>query len=167
MFRRLRYLWAFALAAAAAVLLRGIAVTFPSPAAAVLSPVNESPWERGKLVFWPCLCAALLLWRMEPAKDAAGGSYCAATVCATGLMTMLCALSGDAAPVYLLFGIALAGGMALHRFVLLRRTWGGAALWYPLVILLAIAYLLLTACPLSWGIFLDPKDAAAMATIPF
>ena len=66
MFRRLRYLWAFLLTAAAAVLLRGLAVTLPSPATEVLSPINESPWELGKLVFWPYLCGALLLWRLEP-----------------------------------------------------------------------------------------------------
>ena len=45
MFRRLRYLWAFLLTAAAAVLLRRLAVTLPSPATEVLSPINESPWE--------------------------------------------------------------------------------------------------------------------------
>lgn len=48
-----------------AVLLRGLAVTLPSPATEVLSPINESPWELGKLVFWPYLCGALLLWRLE------------------------------------------------------------------------------------------------------
>ena len=66
MFRKLRYLWAFLLAAAAAVLLRGLAQALPCPATEVLSPMNESPWELGKLVFWPYLAAALLLWRLEP-----------------------------------------------------------------------------------------------------
>ena len=51
MFRRLRYLWAFLAAAAAAVLLRGLAAALPCPATEVLSPINESPWELGKLVF--------------------------------------------------------------------------------------------------------------------
>ena len=59
MFRRLRDLWAFLAAAAAAVLLRGLAAALPCPATEVLSPINESPWELGKLVFWPYLTAAL------------------------------------------------------------------------------------------------------------
>lgn len=167
MLRRTRYLWAFLLAAAAAVLLRGLAVTLPSPAAAVLSPVNESPWELGKLVFWPYLCAALLLWRLEPMGETPRGAHCAAACCAAGLMTGLCVHSGGAIPVWGLFCAAIAGGMGLYHAVLRRRTWGGAALWYPLAILLAVAYLLLTAHPLLWGIFLDPHDAAAMAPIPF
>ena len=68
MFRKLRYLWAFLLAAAAAVLLWGLAQALPCPATEVLSPMNESPWELGKLVFWPYLAAALLLWRLEPPR---------------------------------------------------------------------------------------------------
>ena len=78
MFRRLRYLWAFLAAAAAAVLLRGLAAALPCPATEVLSPINESPWELGKLVFWPYLTAALLLWRLEPLESASRGGHCAA-----------------------------------------------------------------------------------------
>ena len=57
--------------------------------------------------------------------------------------------------------------MALYHFLLLRRLPGGELLWYLLAILLGVAYLLLTALPLTGGIFLDPRDAAAMATIPY
>ena len=78
MFRRFRYLWSFLLMVCAAVLLRGLAVTLPSPATEVLSPVNESPWELGKLMFWPYLAAALLLWRLEPMESASRGGHCAA-----------------------------------------------------------------------------------------
>ncbi len=166
MVRRLRYLWAFLLAAAAAVLLRGLAVTLPGPATYVLSPLNESAWELSKLVFWPYLCAALLLWRLEPAQGVRRGAHCAALVFATALMAALCQLTGDIAPVWLLFCIAVGGGMALYHTVLRRRARGGA-LWYLAAILLGVAYLLLTARPLTWGIFLDPRDAAAMAAIPF
>lgn len=166
MVRRLRYLWAFLLAAAAAVLLRGLAVTLPGPATYVLSPLNESAWELSKLVFWPYLCAALLLWRLEPAQGVRRGAHCAALVSATALMAALCRLTGDIAPVWLLFCIAVGGGMALYHTVLRRRARGGA-LWYLAAILLGVAYLLLTARPLTWGIFLDPRDAAAMAAIPF
>ena len=53
MCRRLRYLWAFLLAAAIAVLLRGLYTALPCPATAVLSPIRESPWELSKLAYWP------------------------------------------------------------------------------------------------------------------
>ena len=152
MFRRFRYLWAFLLTAFAAVLLRGLAVTQPSPATEVLSPMNESPWELGKLVFWPYLCGALLLWRLEPENSASRGGHCAALLAAAILMVILCQLLWSVVPLWLLFCAAVGGGELL---------------WYLLAILLGVAYLLLTATPLSGGIFLDPRDAAAMATIPF
>ena len=39
---------------------------FPNPVTALLSPVNESLWEHGKLIFWPILGATLLLNRRRP-----------------------------------------------------------------------------------------------------
>ena len=167
MFRRLRYLWAFLAAAAAAVLLRGLAAALPCPATEGLAPINESPWELGKLVFWPYLAAALLLWRLEPLESASRGGHCAALLAATALMVLLCRFLWGVLPLWLLFCGAAAGAMALYHFLLLRRLPGGELLWYLLAILLGVAYLLLTALPLTGGIFLDPRDAAAMATIPY
>lgn len=167
MFRRLRYLWAFLAAAAAAVLLRGLAAALPCPATEVLSPINESPWELGKLVFWPYLTAALLLWRLEPLESVSRGGHCAALLAATALMVLLCHFLWGVLPLWLLFCIAAAGAMALYHFLLRRRLPGGELLWYLLAVLLGVAYLLLTALPLTGGIFLDPRDAAAMATIPY
>ena len=60
-----------------------------------------------------------------------------------------------------------AAEMPLYHFLLRRHLPGGELLWYLLAILLEVAYLLLTALPLTGGIFLDPRDAAAMATIPY
>ena len=39
---------------------------FPNGATALLSPVNESLWEHGKLLFWPYLASALWLNRGRP-----------------------------------------------------------------------------------------------------
>ena len=167
MFRRFRYLWSFLLMVCAAVLLRGLAVTLPSPATEVLSPVSESPWELGKLVFWPYLCGALLLWRLEPENSASRGGHCAALLAAAAFMITLCQLLWGVIPLWLLFCAAVAGGMALYHFLLRRCLWGGELLWYLLAILLGVAYLLLTAMPLTGGIFLDPRDAAAMGVIPY
>ena len=167
MLRRFRYLWAFLLTVFAAVLLRGLAITLPSPATEVLSPMNESPWELGKLVFWPYLCGALLLWQLEPENSASRGGHCAALLTAATLMMLLCQLLQGIVPLYLLFCAAVAGGMALYHFLLRRHLRGGELLWYLLAILLGVAYLLLTAMPLAGDFFCDPHGAAAMATIPF
>ena len=70
-------------------------------------------------------------------------------------------------PLWLLFSAATAGGMALYHLLLRRRLRGGELVWYLLAILLGVAYLILTALPLTGGIFLDPRDAAAMGVIPF
>lgn len=121
MFRRLRYLWAFLAAAAAAVLLRGLAAALPCPATEVLSPINESPWELGKLVFWPYLTAALLLWRLEPLESASRGGHCATLLAATALMVLLCRFLWGVLPLWLLFCGAAAGAMALYHFLLRRR----------------------------------------------
>ena len=62
--RRIRYLPSFLSAAACAALLYGLSVRFPNPLTQALSPVNASPWELGKLAFWPCLPAVLALRRL-------------------------------------------------------------------------------------------------------
>lgn len=165
MYRRLRYLWAFLLAAAAAVLLRRLYVTWPCPATAVLSPINESPWELSKLVYWPSLCGSLLLWRQERAQTAPPGGYCAAVLSAAMLMLLLCRFLQAVLPLYVLFLIAVAGAMALHYFVLRRRLPGSGLLWYLLAVILGVTYLLLTALPPGFGIFLPPGNIPAM--IPF
>ena len=167
MFRRFRYLWAFLLTAFAAVLLRGLAVALPSPATEVLSPMNESPWELGKLVFWPYLCGALLLWRLEPKGSASRGGHCAALLSAAAFMAALCQLLWGVVPLWLLFCAAVAGSMALYHFLLRRRLWGGELLWYTAVILLAITYILFTILPPSGALFTEPGDVSAMAPIPF
>ena len=113
------------------------------------------------------LTAALLLWRLEPLETASRGGHCAALLAATALMVLLCRFLWGVLPLWLLFCIAAAGAMALYHFLLRRRLPGGELLWYLLAILLGVAYLLLTALPLTGGIFLDPRDAAAMATIPY
>mgnify|MGYP001067021549 CR=1 FL=1 len=44
-----RYVPSFCAAAACAALLYGLSARFPNPLTRVLSPVNGSPWELGKL----------------------------------------------------------------------------------------------------------------------
>ena len=53
-------------AAATAAALWLLHRTFPCPLTALLAPANGSPWEMGKLLFWPYLPAALVIWRLGP-----------------------------------------------------------------------------------------------------
>ena len=165
MFQRLRWLWAFLLAAAAAVILRGLAAAFPGPVTDVLSPVNESPWEMGKLAFWPYLCAAVALWRMTPEANFRGG-HCLAALSSTAVMIILWGLLWGTVPVYILFSVSIGGGIALYS-VIYKKKWGDGMAWYLAAVLLGVAYVLLTARPLSGGIFRIPGDVSTMGTIPF
>lgn len=164
---RLRYLWAFLLSLSVAAILWALYVALPCPATAVLTPISQSPWELGKLVYWPYLCGALLLWRLEKGGTSSPGGHCAALLSSTALMLLLCYFFGMTLPLPLLLGFALGGGMLLYHALLRRRLLGGQLMWYLLAIALGVAYLLLTALPLEVGIFLDPRGAAAMAPIPF
>lgn len=149
--------------AAAAAALWLLHRTFPCPLTALLTPVNGSPWEMGKLLYWPYLPAALVIWRMTPERQGRGG-HClllaAMPLCMTGLCWLLPGRG------LRLWSLILAGGLTLHGQVLVRRLRGGELLWYVLAILLGIAYLLLTVRAPSAGPFADPS-APVMAAIPF
>ena len=68
-----RYILGFFTAAAAAAALWLLHRTFPCPLTALLAPANGSPWEMGKLLFWPYLPAALVIWRLGPEGGCRGG----------------------------------------------------------------------------------------------
>lgn len=158
-----RYILGFFTAAVTAAALWLLHRTFPCPLTALLTPVNGSPWEMGKLLYWPYLPAALVIWRMTPERQGRGG-HClllaAMPLCMTGLCWLLPGRG------LRLWSLILAGGLTLHGQVLVRRLRGGELLWYVLAILLGIAYLLLTVRAPSTGPFADPS-APAMAAIPF
>ena len=118
----------------------------------VLSPMNASPWELGKLCFWPYLAGALLIWRLGDGADSRGG-HCALLVAMPLVMTALSHILPGAREV-LRYAVPGAG-IALYALVLRRKLWGGELLWYTLAILLGIAYLLLTAAPPQTGIFAE------------
>ena len=77
-----RYVPSFCAAAACAALLYGLSARFPNPLTRVLSPVNGSPWELGKLALWPGLCAALVLHRLDSGSSRSG--LCAAVLLSVG-----------------------------------------------------------------------------------
>ena len=113
-----RYILGFFTAAAAAAALWLLHRTFPCPLTALLTPVNGSPWEMGKLLYWPYLPAALVIWRMTPERQGRGG-HClllaAMPLCMTGLCWLLPGRG------LRLWSLILAGGLTLHGQVLVRR----------------------------------------------
>ena len=113
--RRIRYLPAFLSAAACAALLYGLSVRFPNPLTQALSPVNASPWELGKLAFWPCLPAVLALRRLDGGSSLSG--LCAAVLTATALAVRLGAAGLPPVPLCLL---AVSHGLAAYALLLHR-----------------------------------------------
>lgn len=135
-----------------------------NPLVMVLAPRNDSAWELSKLVFWPYLGGALVIWRGSAAGASRGG-HCMLLL----LMPLAAVLAGWLWPALgrWLWVAVLAGGIALYDAVLRKKMWGGELLWYTLAILLGIAYILFSVLPPMGGPFTDPADVAAMATIPY
>ena len=156
-----RYVPSFCAAATCAALLYGLSARFPNPLTRVLSPVNGSPWELGKLALWPGLCAALVLHRLDSGSSRSG--LCAAVLLSVGAAMALGAAGLSPVPLCLL---SAAAGLAAYAPVL-RRLRGGELLWYTAVILLAFTYILFTILPPSGALFTEPGDVSAMAPIPF
>ncbi|MBQ0038395.1 MAG: hypothetical protein KBS74_06975 [Clostridiales bacterium] len=150
---------------AVGILLWWLYARFPNPVTAILAPITGSPWETGKLIFWPYIAGALLEWKISGGTGSRSG-HCMILVLMPLLLTALCWL-GPAFPVAVVWLTVLSVGAALYAFVLRRRLWGGELLWYTLAILLGIAYLLFTVLPPMGGPFTDSADVSAMGTIPY
>lgn len=163
-FRRWRCVLAYFAVLGAAVLLWAAYQALPCPVTAVLAPVNDSPWEVSKSLFWPTLAAVVILRHWAPPGEERGGE------CVLLLLLPLVTMAGRAllpriSPA-VLCAVIPAAGLAFYALVFRRRMWGGALIWYALASLLGIAYLLLTALP-PRGVLFGSADTAVMNTIPF
>ena len=135
-----------------------------NPLVMVLAPMNGSAWEMSKLVFWPYLGGALVIWR-GTAMGGSRGGHCVLLLLMPLFMVLagwLCHIDGN----YLWVAV-LTAGIALYALVLRKKVWGGELLWYTLAILLGIAYILFSVLPPFGGPFTDPCDVSVMATIPY
>lgn len=159
-----RYFLAFCVTVVMGIALQCMSWELPSPLTEVLVPASSSPWEQGKLCYWPYMAGALLLWRMGDKGDSRGG-HCALLLMMPLLMVLLCYFG----QITTRQGISLAWlavlvlGIMLYGLVLRRWLWGGELLWYTLAILLGIAYLMLTALPPTGGIFDEILAVPTMA----
>jgi len=160
------YILSFVIAVAAGVLLRCLYAASPNPVMATLAPVNNSPWELGKMVFWPYLAGALATHRLTHREDSRAGQ-CLTLIGMTFMMILGCwagrRFFDSCLAIWL---IVLAAGIVLYATVLRKKTLGGELLWYALAILLGIAFVLFSAMPPASSLFTDPAHVAAMATIP-
>ena len=130
----------------------------------VLLPVNMSPWEQGKLCFWPYLAGAVLIWRLGDGTDSRGG-HCALLAAMPLAMTALCYFLHITTyrGVLAAWFLVLSAGIALYALVLRRWLRGGELLWYTLAILVGIAYLMVTAAAPEGALFADPTGVPTMA----
>ena len=163
--RKWRYVLTFALTAAAAILLWAAAKALPCPVTMTLFPINASPWEMSKLLFWPYLPGAVVLWRLSPEENR--GGHCLLLLVMPLAAMGLTRLTAGSVPFWGIFAAVLAGGLTFYALVLRRKLWGGELLWAVLAILLGIAYILFTALPPCGRLFWPPGDVAAIAPIPY
>ncbi|MBP3493917.1 MAG: hypothetical protein J6J83_04830 [Oscillospiraceae bacterium] len=159
-----RFILGFCVTVMTGVMLQCMHWELPSPLMEILVPASASPWEQGKLCYWPYLAGALMIWHLGDGRDSRGG-HCALLLLMPLLMTALCYFGGIGTRqgIILAWLTVLALGIALYALVLRRWLWGGELLWYTLAILLGIAYLLLTALPPSGGIFAEVIAVPTMA----
>lgn len=154
------------MAVGTALLLRWLYAAWPNTLTAVLTPVDASPWEWGKALYWPLLAALLLLrWMAADGTERPGdgGLWLAAVL--PLVMTGACWALGAAGESVLwiwlvVLTMGLLAGMLLHGE-------GAALLPLALVVLLGAAYLLFTVLPPLGGPFTDPADVSALAPIPY
>ena len=160
------YILGFVITVAAGVLLRCLYAASPNPVMATLAPMNNSPWELGKMVFWPYLAGALATHRLTHREDSQAGQ-CLTLIGMTLVMILGCwagrRFFESCLAIWL---IVLAAGIVLYATVLRKKKLGGELLWYALAILLGIAFILFSAMPPAGSLFTDPANVAAMATIP-
>ena len=166
-----RLLLAFAVTTVAGACLHFLYDLLPNPVTAVLSPVNESLWEHGKILFWPYLAAMLALTRR-------GAPGCRTPWLLTAPL-MVCAmlaagwlyhftLGGEAMAVDIgLYVVLMAAGFLLPEAL-------SAAAERPLlgvlgvlaVLALGAALVLFTFLPPDHPLFLDLSGVNTWRTIP-
>ena len=159
-----RYVMGYCVSVLTAVLLWCLRQELGGVVMEILLPVNASPWEMGKLCFWPYLPGALLIWRLGDGTDSRGG-HAALLVLLPLALTAVCCFAPlhDYQTVLGVWLVVLAAGIALYGLVLRRWLPGGELLWYTLAILMGIAYLLVTAAAPEGALFTDPMGVPTMS----
>ena len=116
-----RYLLAGFLAALGGSALHFLYDALPTPLVAIFAPINESPWEHLKLLFWPTLIAACALTQRSKEPQRVWSAFFLALILMPifllGVFYLLVYLGADslAADITLYF-VTMLGGFALAYF---------------------------------------------------
>lgn len=135
-----------------------------NPVLGIFLPRYSAPWELSKLAYWPMLAALVLTGHLSGgAKRTLAEALPAVTLTAPALFLIYWAVSAlePAWGVYLMLWVAAAAAGTV-----LSGKRGKSSIWLILAAALGVLYIVFTLCPPGFGPFLDPHDAAAMATIP-
>lgn len=124
---------------------------------AIFVPQSTSPWELGKLAFWPLIVVGVTL----PGPWTQGVVRCVIATVAMVFLGWLCQVAGGSGAVWIVLW------MAVLAVTLSLPAMDGQWWWLLAVVVLALSYGVLSYSPALWGPFLDPADVAAMAVIPY
>ena len=167
-----RLLLAFAVTTVAGACLHFLYDLLPNPVTALFSPVNESLWEHGKILFWPYLAAMLVLTRR-------GAPGCRTPWLLTAPLMVCAMLAAGWLYHFTLGGEAMAVDIGIYVAVmalgfLLPQALEGSCehpFWGTLAVLavlaLAAAMILFTFLPPDCPLFLDLSGVNTWSTIPY
>ena len=151
--------------AAAALGLALIALRGWSPAQ-IFTPLYASPWEMGKLIYWPMLASLTLLAGLTGGVRKTLLRAAPALTLAPLALFLSCWAVSQMRPsggVYLLIWVVLTAlGLAFCE----RKTGRASGIFAVLAAAVGLAYILFTFLPPPLPPFLDPADVTAMAVIP-
>lgn len=162
-----RLVTGFLCAAVVGLVLAAVYGKLPCVVTAVLAPCFQSPWELSKLAYFPLLCAVALT-RSTAKKDRVPLRADLMLLSLTPL-ALFFALWATAPleignlRLLLWLAVLLAGFLVTGR---VKQAGKNDSVWWALVVALGVAYVLFTLFPPAMGPFLDPRDVAAMATLP-
>lgn len=166
-----KWLLAYALTAAAGVLLHFLYEWLPNPVFALVSPVRESVWEHVKLLYFPLLGASLALGRgkgLGRAPWLLGMIAACAVMLGAGYLYHVVFRGEAMLADLLLFFLTLALGFLLPRALWPLCEWPGteAAAW-GLTALLGALILWFTFAPPDAALFADlSQGLRTFLTIP-
>lgn len=160
----------FALAALAGFPLHSLYQWLPNPFFALFSPVNESIWEHGKLIYWPALAAALALGHGQRAHwfrpFAMSITVSVAVMNAAGYVYFGLLGRDDMVFSIVLYFLCLL--LALLPPMLLKGPWNSLfwLFWLLLFLILGLALCVFPYYPPDGFLFMDPSVARTWSTIP-
>lgn len=164
-----RLLFAFVIATLAGTCLHFVYDSFPNAVTALFSPVNESIWEHLKLIYWPYLCAALLVTG-KSGRGQRGGWYftlliLSLVMLAVGYVYHISLSKSSVTFDIGLYVVLMALGFLLPGLLGVKAGRGGSVFFF--VVLLGVLIVLFTFLPPDHILFSDLSSVHTWYTIPY